>query len=155
MDFLSSEYRWKIVEPEGTSHKGEWMKNKETCIQDFFDKNPGQTGLNEIYLYKRFKLPDRQSSKHILLIGARSPKYGEFKWKVNYVLAHRTQGPEKTWIHGEWMKKAADCVKDYLEEVIVKGYDIMDCACETDYLYMRRPFPIQKELKRSFECLLL
>ena len=42
MDFLSSEYRWKIVEPEGTSLKGEWMKNKETCIQDFFDKNPGQ-----------------------------------------------------------------------------------------------------------------
>ena len=151
------EYRWKIVEPEGTSHKGEWMRNKEKCIQDFFDQNPGQTGLNEIYLYKRMKLPDRKWPKiHTMAICSPiPPKYGEFKWKVKYVLAHRREGPESTWIQGKWMEKARDCIKDYLKEVVVKGYDIMDCACETEYLYMRRPFPIQKELKKSFECLLL
>ena len=105
MEILSSEYRWKIVEPEGTSLKGRWMKNKETCIQDFFDKNPGQTGLNEIYLYKRFKLLHRQRSKHMVLLGPRQPKYREFKWKINYVLPHQREGPESTLFQGEWIEK--------------------------------------------------
>ncbi|XP_062592029.1 baculoviral IAP repeat-containing protein 7-B-like [Saccostrea cucullata] len=112
-------------------------------------------GLNEIYLCKRIKLPDPIGDSILVLLGPRHPKYREFKWKIKYVLAQQREGPESTWIQGKWIEKAGDCIKDYGKKVVPKGYDIKDCACETHYLYMRRSFPIQKELKKSFECLLL
>ncbi|XP_062605171.1 baculoviral IAP repeat-containing protein 7-B-like [Saccostrea cucullata] len=57
-------------------------------------------------------------------------------WVMNVfivALEQNREGPESTWIQGKWMTKAGDCIKDYAKNVVLRGYDIIDCACETHY----------------------
>lgn len=135
-----SEYRWKILLPpyyenrlDGSpTRKGEWISSKRECYQDFLKKNSEIDGDREAYLYKRMILPD-----HFLIFG--KSKYHEYKYKIKASF-HRE---EDLWTmyESKWDRKLKQTLSD-LKTLRKRGYDYVCCCEPIEYLYMRRPFPI-------------
>lgn len=136
-----SEYRWKILLPpyyenglDGSpTLKGEWISSKRECYKDFLKKNSEIDGDREAYLYKRMILPD-----HFLIFG--KSKYHEYKYKIKASF-HRE---EDLWTMDEskWDRKLKQTLSD-LKTLRKRGYDYVCCCEPIEYLYMRRPFPIE------------
>lgn len=135
-----SEYRWKILLPpyyenglDGSpTLKGEWISSKRECYKDFLKKNSEIDGDREAYLYKRMILPD-----HFLIFG--KSKYHEYKYKIK--ASHRE---EDLWTmyESKWDRKLKQTLSD-LKTLRKRGYDYVCCCEPIEYLYMRRPFPIE------------
>lgn len=136
-----SEYRWKILLPpyyenglDGSpTLKGEWISSKRECYKDFLKKNSEIDGDREAYLYKRMILPD-----HFLIFG--KSKYHEYKYKIKASF-HRE---EDLWTmyESKWDRKLKQTLSD-LKTLRKRGYDYVCCCEPIEYLYMRRPFPIE------------
>lgn len=136
-----SEYRWKILLPpyyenglDGSpTLKGEWIISKRECYKDFLKKNSEIDGDREAYLYKRMILPD-----HFLIFG--KSKYHEYKYKIKASF-HRE---EDLWTmyESKWDRKLKQTLSD-LKTLRKRGYDYVCCCEPIEYLYMRRPFPIE------------
>lgn len=136
-----SEYRWKILLPpyyenglDGSpTLKGEWISSKRECYKDFLKKNSEIDGDKEAYLYKRMILPD-----HFLIFG--KSKYHEYKYKIKASF-HRE---EDLWTmyESKWDRKLKQTLSD-LKTLRKRGYDYVCCCEPIEYLYMRRPFPIE------------
>lgn len=136
-----SEYRWKILLPpyyenglDGSpTLKGEWISSKRECYKDFLKKNSEIDGDREAYLYKRMILPD-----HFLIFG--KSKYHEYKYKIKASF-HRE---EDLWTmyESKWDRKLKQTLAD-LKTLRKRGYDYVCCCEPIEYLYMRRPFPIE------------
>lgn len=136
-----SEYRWKILLPpyyenglDGSpTLKGEWISSKRECYKDFLKKNSEIDGDREAYLYKRMILPD-----HFLIFG--KSKYHEYKYKIKASF-HRE---EDLWTMYESKgdRKLKQTLSD-LKTLRKRGYDYVCCCEPIEYLYMRRPFPIE------------
>lgn len=136
-----SEYRWKILLPpyyenglDGSpTLKGEWIRSKRECYKDFLKKNSEIDGDREAYLYKRMILPD-----HFLIFG--KSKYHEYKYKIKASF-HRE---EDLWTmyESKWDRKLKQTLSD-LKTLRKRGYDYVCCCEPIEYLYMRRPFPIE------------
>lgn len=136
-----SEYRWKILLPpyyenelDGSpALKGEWISSKRECYKDFLKKNSEIDGDREAYLYKRMILPD-----HFLIFG--KSKYHEYKHKIKASF-HRE---EDLWTmyESKWNRILKQTLSD-LKTLRKRGYDYVCCCEPIEYLYMRRPFPIE------------
>lgn len=136
-----SEYRWKILLPpyyenglDGSpTLKGEWISSKRECYKDFLKKNSEIDRDREAYLYKRMILPD-----HFLIFG--KSKYHEYKYKIKASF-HRE---EDLWTmyESKWDRKLKQTLSD-LKTLRKRGYDYVCCCEPIEYLYMRRPFPIE------------
>lgn len=136
-----SEYRWKILLPpyyenglDGSpTLKGEWIRSKRECYKDFLKKNSEIDGDREAYLYKRMILPD-----HFLIFG--KSKYHEYKYKIKASF-HRE---EDLWTmyESKWDRKLKQTLSD-LKTLRKRGYDYVCCCEPIEYLYMRRPFPME------------
>lgn len=136
-----SEYRWKILLPpyyenglDGSpTLKGEWISSKRECYKDFLKKNSEIDGDREAYLYKRMILPD-----HFLIFG--KSKYHGYKYKIKASF-HRE---EDLWTmyESKWDRKLKQTLSD-LKTLRKRGYDYVCCCEPIEYLYMRRPFPIE------------
>lgn len=136
-----SEYRWKILIPTSYGNgldgsptlKGEWIISKRECYKDFLKKNSEIDGDREAYLYKRMILPD-----HFLIFG--KSKYHEYKYKIKASF-HRE---EDLWTlyESKWDRKLKQTLSD-LKTLRKRGYDYVCCCEPIEYLYMRRPFPIE------------
>lgn len=136
-----SEYRWKILLPpyyenelDGSpTLKGEWIISKRECYTDFLKKNSEIDGDREAYFYKRMILPD-----HFLIFG--KSKYHEYKYKIKASF-HRE---EDLWTmyESKWGRKLKQTLSD-LKTLRKRGYDYVCCCEPIEYLYMRRPFPIE------------
>lgn len=136
-----SEYRWKILLPpyyenglDGSpTLKGEWISSKRECYKDFLKKNSEIDGDREAYLYKRMILPD-----HFLIFG--KSKYHEYKYKIKASF-HRE---EDLWTmyESKWDRKLKQTLSD-LKTLRKRGYDYVCCCEPIEYLYMRRPFPME------------
>lgn len=136
-----SEYRWKILllpyyenALDGSpTLKGEWIISKRECYKDFLKKNSEIDGDREAYLYKRMILPD-----HFLIFG--KSKYHEYKYKIKASF-HRE---EDLWTmyESKWDRKLKQTLSD-LKTLRKRGYDYVYCCEPIEYLYMRRPFPIE------------
>lgn len=136
-----SEYRWKILLPpyyenglDGSpTLKGEWISSKRECYKDFLKKNSEVDGNRETYLYKRMILPE-----HFLIFG--KSKYHEYKYKIKASF-HRE---EDLWTmyESKWDRKLKQTLSD-LKTLRKRGYDYVCCCEPIEYLYMRRPFPIE------------
>lgn len=136
-----SEYRWKILLPpyyenglDGSpTLKGEWISSKRECYKDFLKKNSEIDGDREAYLYKRMILPD-----HFLIFG--KSKYHEYKYKIKASF-HRE---EDLWTmyESKWNRILKQTLSD-LKTLRKRGYDYVCCCEPIEYLYMRRPFPIE------------
>lgn len=136
-----SEYRWKILLPpyyenglDGSpTLKGEWISSKRECYKDFLKKNSEIDGDREAYLYKREILPD-----HFLIFG--KSKYHEYKYKIKASF-HRE---EDLWTmyESKWDRKLKQTLSD-LKTLRKRGFDYVCCCEPIEYLYMRRPFPIE------------
>lgn len=136
-----SEYRWKILLPpyyenglDGSpTLKGKWIRSKRECYKDFLKKNSEIDGDREAYLYKRMILPD-----HFLIFG--KSKYHEYKYKIKASF-HR-EGDLWTMYESKWDRKLKQTLSD-LKTLRKRGYDYVCCCEPIEYLYMRRPFPIE------------
>lgn len=136
-----SEYRSKILLPpyyenglDGSpTLKGEWISSKRECYKDFLKKKSEIDGDREAYLYKRMILPD-----HFLIVG--KSKYHEYKYKIKASF-HRE---EDLWTmyESKWDRKLKQTLSD-LKTLRKRGYDYVCCCEPIEYLYMRRPFPIE------------
>lgn len=136
-----SEYRWKILLPpyyenglDGSpTLKGEWISSKRECYKDILKKNSEIDGDREAYLYKRMILPD-----HFLIFG--KSKYHEYKYKIKASF-HRE---EDLWTmyESKWDRKLKQTLSD-LKTLRKRGFDYVCCCEPIEYLYMRRPFPIE------------
>lgn len=136
-----SEYRWKILLPpyyenglDGSpTLKGEWIRSKRECYKDFLKKNSEIDGDREAYLYKRMILPD-----HFLIFG--KSKYHDYKYKIKASF-HRE---EDLWTmyESKWDRKLKQTLSD-LKTLRKRGYDYVCCCEPIEYLYMRRPFPME------------
>lgn len=136
-----SEYRWKILLPpyyenglDGSpTLKGEWIRSKRECYKDFLKKNSEIDGNREAYLYKRMILPD-----HFLIFG--KSKYHDYKYKIKASF-HRE---EDLWTmyESKWDRKLKQTLSD-LKTLRKRGYDYVCCCEPIEYLYMRRPFPME------------
>lgn len=136
-----SEYRWKILLPpyyenglDGSpTLKGEWIRSKRECYKDFLKKNSEKDGDREAYLYRRMILPD-----HFLIFG--KSKYHEYKYKIKASF-HRE---EDLWTmyESKWDRKLKQTLSD-LKTLRKRGYDYVCCCEPIEYLYMRRPFPME------------
>lgn len=136
-----SEYRWKILLPpyyenglDGSpTLKGEWIRSKRECYKDFLKKNSEIDGDREAYLYKRMILPD-----HFLIFG--KSKYHEYKYKIKASF-HRE---EDLWTmyESKWDRKLKQTLSD-LKTLRKRGYDYVCCCEPIEYLYIRRPFPME------------
>lgn len=136
-----SEYRWKILLPpyyenglDGSlTLKGEWISSKRECYKDFLKKNSEIDGDREAYLYMRMILPD-----HFLIFG--KSKYHGYKYKIKASF-HRE---EDLWTmyESKWDRKLKHTLSD-LKTLRKRGYDYVCCCEPIEYLYMRRPFPIE------------
>lgn len=136
-----SEYRWKILLPpyyenglDGSpTLKGEWIRSKRECYKDFLKKNSEIDGDREADLYKRMILPD-----HFLIFG--KSKYHEYKYKIKASF-HRE---EDLWTmyESKWDRKLKQTLSD-LKTLRKRGYDYVCCCEPIEYLYMRRPFPME------------
>lgn len=136
-----SEYRWKILLPpyyenglDGSpTLKGEWIRSKRECYKDFLKKNSEIDGDREAYLYRRMILPD-----HFLIFG--KSKYHEYKYKIKASF-HRE---EDLWTmyESKWDRKLKQTLSD-LKTLRKRGYDYVCCCEPIEYLYMRRPFPME------------
>lgn len=136
-----SEYRWKILLPpyyenglDGSpTLKGEWIRSKRECYKDFLKKNSEIDGDREAYLYKRKILPD-----HFLIFG--KSKYHDYKYKIKASF-HRE---EDLWTmyESKWDRKLKQTLSD-LKTLRKRGYDYVCCCEPIEYLYMRRPFPME------------
>lgn len=136
-----SEYRWKILLPpyyenglDGSpTLKEEWIRSKRECYKDFLKKKSEIDGDREAYLYKRMILPD-----HFLIFG--KSKYHEYKYKIKASF-HRE---EDLWTmyESKWDRKLKQTLSD-LKTLRKRGYDYVCCCEPIEYLYMRRPFPIE------------
>lgn len=136
-----SEYRWKILLPpyyenglDGSpTLKGECISSKRECYKDFLKKNSEIDGDREAYLYKRMILPD-----HFLIFG--KSKYHDYKYKIKASF-HRE---EDLWTmyESKWDRKLKQTLSD-LKTLRKRGYDYVCCCEPIEYLYMRRPFPME------------
>lgn len=132
------EYRWKIETAyhqrtdKRSSLKGEWVTSKTECYKDFFKKNE-LTGNQMAYLYKRIVLPE-----HFLVFG--KTKYHQYKYKIK--AAFYRQEPLWTMYESKWGRRLGKTLAE-LKKFRKAGYSYVDCCDPVEYLYMRKPFPIE------------
>lgn len=134
------QYRWKIELP-GSYHrtdkkpslKGEWVTSKAECYKDFLKQNDNVAGNRLAYLYKRVVLPE-----HFLVFGKN--RYNQYKYKIKAVFYHHE--PMWTMYELKWGKRLGKTLLE-LKKFKRSGYTYVDCCDPIEYLYMRKPFPIE------------
>lgn len=133
------EYRWKIERAyhqrtdARPSLKGEWVTSKTECYKDFFKKTDALDGDHLAYLYKRIVLPE-----HFLVFG--KTKYHQYKYKIK--AAFYREEPLWTMYESKWGRRLGKTLAE-LKKFRKAGYSYVDCCDPVEYLYMRKPFPMQ------------
>lgn len=150
------QYRWKIEcayhtrTDKKASHKGEWLPSKRACYKDFLKGRDLMEEHDQAYLYKRVVLP-----KHFLVFG--KTQYNQYKYKIK--AAFYRQEPMWTMYESKWGNRLGKTLME-LKKFRRAGYSYVDCCDPIEYLYMRKPFPlenlppfepaVQKEEEKNF-----